>query len=71
MPECGVDEFADFVQVFSDCSPDDVTSPVGFTVLFKGSGTTTELLVQYAVVPFDNILSNYGDHFDVKSHSFV
>ena len=39
MPECDADESADFIQVFYDCLPDDVTSPVGFTALFKGLGT--------------------------------
>ena len=54
--------------MFYDCSPGDVTGPVGFSATLAGSVT----LEQYAaVVPFVDTRSNFGGHFDTKSRSFV
>ena len=58
---------SDYLQLFYDCTPHDVTGPVGFTVKIPDSYDA----VQYNVIDFSRVLTNYGGHFNPATHSFI
>ena len=57
----------DYLQIFYDCTPHDVTGPVGFTVKIEDSYDA----VQYNVIDFSRILANFGGNFNHATHSFI
>ena len=65
--ECEADYYADYEQVFYDCFPFDTTQPVGFSAIL-----TKDTSLSYGtVVPFDDVISNFGGHYSTQTYSFT
>ena len=67
MQTCTPGNTADYLQIFYDCLPLDVTGPVGFTVKVPIGYNT----VENEVVAFTQVLSNFGGHFNPNISSFM
>ena len=67
--QCETNYTADYVQVFYECLQDDVTGPVGFTA-YADTGKKTTYNYNDVIV-FDDVISNYGGHYNPKTSSFV
>ena len=67
MHSCGSGYVADYLQIFYDCFPHDVTAPVGFTAHVPDSFDA----IDNEVLGFTQVLSNIGGHFCSYTSSFV
>ena len=65
--DCELEYFADYLQTFYDCLPFDTTEPIGFSAKLNGN----VILNQYEIIPFDDVLSNFGGHYSTKTYSFT
>ena len=71
--QCEVGMYADYIQLFYDCTPVDTTGPVGFTVQLNSGDANIHFLTytQNQVLPFNSVLSNFGGHYSVGTSTFV
>ena len=67
--KCETDYTSDYMQVFYDCLPDDVTGPVGFTA-YANTGNSIAYYYNDVII-FDEVVSNFGGHYNPKTGSFV
>ena len=67
--ECQEGYNSDYAQVFYDCLPVDEAGPVGFTA-WANTGTETEYEAN-AIIVFDQVISNFGGHYNPDTSSFV
>ena len=67
MSRCQENYIADYLQIFFDCVPHDVTGPVGFTAHVPNNMN----VVTYEVIGFTEVVSNFGGHFNPATSSFV
>ena len=65
--ECEVDYYADYEQVFYDCLPFDMTEAIGFSVRLSLNID----LVQYEVIPFEDVISDFGGHYNMNTYAFT
>ena len=62
-------ESSNYMQVFYNCLPDNETETAAFTA-FADTGTSTSYF-RYDTIVFDQILSNFGGHYNAETSSFV
>ena len=67
--ECQDGYTSDYAQVFYDCLPVDDAGAVGFTA--SASTGSPTVYNYFEVVVFDNVLSNFGGHYNPDTSSFV
>ena len=67
--ECLAGYTSDYAQVFYDCLPVDEAGPVGFTA-WANTGYGTAYGIDEVVV-FDQVISNFGGHYNPDTSSFV
>ena len=65
--ECEIEYMADYEQVFYDCNPFDTTEATAFSVKLNG----TRNLRDNEVVPFDDVISNFGGHYSTDTSAFT
>ena len=67
--ECEDEYLADYLRVFFDCLPIDRSEPVGFSVYLAEE---YEVFISAGeIVPFDSVISNYGNYFSTVTHTFT
>ena len=65
--ECEIEYYADYMQTFYDCLPIDTTEPIGFSA----KRNNDIRLYPYELVPFNDVLSNFGGHYSTETYSFT
>ena len=65
--DCQLEYVADYEQVFYDCLPVNVSGPVGFSVRVTKIRTLNDL----ELIPFDDVISNFGGHYSVENKWFT
>ena len=66
--ECESEYTADYEQIFYDCIPFDESEPIGFSAKISGPFQT---LNARQIVPFIDVISNFGDHYSTQTYSFT
>ena len=67
--QCQEGYVADYLQIFYDCVPHDVSQPVGFSA--KATGDADVEYVGGEIVMYDSVLSNFGDHYNSATSTFI
>ena len=63
--ECEEEYFADYEQVFYDCSI------VNLNIGFSAKLSITQSVEMLQIVPFDDVISNFGGHYSTSSYKFT
>ena len=65
---CEVDYQSDYMLVYYDCLPHDVSGAVGFTA---SANTGNTLYENGDVIVFDDVISNFGGHYNPNISTFI